>query len=66
MNNNERFNQLLNSCQHPRAVYNGLQALAFAPEEGRLLDMIRSSKDPGKAVEVDIGVIMEFLGGSQP
>lgn len=27
MSNNERFNQLLNSCQTPRAVYNALLAL---------------------------------------
>lgn len=30
MNNNERFNQLLNSCQNPRAVYNALLALGKA------------------------------------
>lgn len=28
MKNNERFNQLLNSCQDPRAVYAALLALA--------------------------------------
>ena len=28
-------------------------------EEMRLIDMIRSSKDPGKALEVAIGVIKE-------
>ena len=27
MTNNERFNAMLNSCQHPRAVYNALYAL---------------------------------------
>lgn len=27
MTNNERFNQLLNSCQNPRAVYSALLAL---------------------------------------
>lgn len=26
--NNERFNAILNSCQHPRAIYNALYALA--------------------------------------
>ena len=30
MTNNERFNQLLNSCQNPRAVYNALLALGKA------------------------------------
>ncbi|MDE7261143.1 MAG: hypothetical protein K2N78_03645 [Oscillospiraceae bacterium] len=28
--NNERFNALLNSCQHPRAVYDTLLAFAEA------------------------------------
>ena len=27
MSNKERFNAMLNSCQHPRAVYAALQAL---------------------------------------
>lgn len=27
MTNNERFNQLLNSCKNPRAVYDALWAL---------------------------------------
>lgn len=27
MDNNERFNQMLNSCQHPRAVYKALSNL---------------------------------------
>lgn len=27
MTNNEKFNQLLNSCQHPPGVYNALWAL---------------------------------------
>lgn len=27
MTNNEKFNQLLNSCQNPRDVYNALWAL---------------------------------------
>ena len=35
-------------------------------DEMRLIGMIRNSKDPGKAVEVAIGVIMEFLGGNRP
>ncbi len=30
MTNNERFNAMLNSCLHPRAVYNALYALAPA------------------------------------
>ena len=30
MNNNERFNALLNSCANPRQVYNALLALAEA------------------------------------
>lgn len=30
MTNNERVNQLLNSCQNPRAVYNALLALGKA------------------------------------
>lgn len=30
-------------------------------EEKRLIDMIRSSKDPGKALQVDIGVIKEAI-----
>ena len=28
MNNNEKFNQLLNECKHPRAVYTALLAYA--------------------------------------
>lgn len=35
MTNNERFNAMLNSCQHPRAVYNALYALAPAISEAR-------------------------------
>lgn len=30
MNNNERFNSLLNRCKHPRRVYAALLALAAA------------------------------------
>ena len=30
MTNNERFNQLLNSCQNPRAIYAALLSLGKA------------------------------------
>ena len=36
MTNNERFNELLNSCQNPRAVYAALLALAKAGTLGKL------------------------------
>ena len=36
MMNNERFNQLLNSCQNPRAVYNTLLALGTTGALDRL------------------------------
>lgn len=35
MTNNERFNAMLNSCQHPWAVYNALYALAPVINESR-------------------------------
>ena len=35
MTNNERFNDLLNSCQNPRAMYNALLALAPVIKEAR-------------------------------
>ena len=31
--NNEKFNAILNSCQHPRAVYDALAAFAEAGKE---------------------------------
>lgn len=36
MNNNEKFCQLLNSCQNPEAVYNALLALAKSGMLGKL------------------------------
>lgn len=41
MTNNERFNTLLNNCQHPRTVYNALYALAPAISEARSAFMDR-------------------------
>lgn len=35
MTNNERFNALLNNCQHPEAMYNALLALAPVIKEAR-------------------------------
>lgn len=42
MNNNERFNALLDSCQNPRAVYAALLALAKAG----ILDRLRKEVRP--------------------
>ena len=58
MTNNERFNAMLNSCQQPKRVYAALLALGGA-DESRLIDMIRNSADPVKALEVAISVIKE-------
>lgn len=33
MTNNEKFNALLNSCQHPQAVYDALLAFAETVKE---------------------------------
>lgn len=41
MTNNERFNAMLNSCQHPQAVYNALYALAPAISKARSAFMDR-------------------------
>lgn len=41
MTNNERFNAMLNSYQHPQAVYNALYALAPAISEARSAFMDR-------------------------
>lgn len=38
MTNNERFNELLNSCENPRAVYVALLALA----RSGMLDKLRA------------------------
>lgn len=51
MTNNEKFNQMLNSCQHPRRVYNALTALAEAPQPEKpniqkLTDYINQQPDP--------------------
>ena len=40
LTNNEKFNQLLNSCANPRAIYNAL--LEFAPF---LKEMVQSEGD---------------------
>jgi hypothetical protein len=42
MTNNEKFNTMLNSCQHPRAVMAALLALASAG----ILDKLREER-PG-------------------
>lgn len=56
MTNNERFNAMLNGCQHPRAVYNVLYALAPAISETRpafpeeaLAELKHMSKDEAAA-----------------
>ena len=62
MTDNKRFNAMLNSCQQPRRVYAALLDLG-GTDECRLIDMIRNSKDPGKAIGVAIEALVEFLGG---
>lgn len=47
MTNNERFNQLLNGCQNPRAVYAALSALA----NNGGLDMLRENVEQKRQEE---------------
>ena len=42
MDNNKKFNQLLNNCQNPRAVYAALLAMAKAGTLGKLREGARS------------------------
>lgn len=44
MSNNERFNQMLNQCKHPRQVYNMLAG--GAPNIQKLCDYINQQPDP--------------------
>lgn len=44
MTNNERFNQLLNSCKNPRAMYDTLLVLGRTG----LLDKLRGLHKPGE------------------
>lgn len=41
------------------------RAVCEINEEARLIEMIHSSTDTGKAVEVAVKVILDFLGSSQ-
>lgn len=51
MDNNERFNQLLNGCQNPRAVYNALLALG---RDGAL-DGLRKATGGGASMKYQQG-----------
>ena len=44
MSNNERFNQMLNQCKHPRRVYNMLAG--GTPNIQKLCDYINQQPDP--------------------
>lgn len=44
MSNNERFNQMLNQCKHPRQVYNMLAG--GAPNIQKLCGYINQQPDP--------------------
>ncbi len=69
ISNRIRFNRLLNSCGNPSDVYHALLALGNAGEtqadranaEERLLDMIRSSADPARALEAAAAIIAEAV-----
>lgn len=50
MSNNERFNQMLNQCKHPRQVYNMLAG--GAPNIQKLCDYINQQPDPQLFMEV--------------
>ncbi len=50
MTNNERFNQMLNQCKHPRQVYNMLAG--GAPNIQKLCDYINQQPDPQLFMEV--------------
>lgn len=71
MSNNERFNQLLNSCQNPRAVYSALQAFAVqdiqpercadTPNFLRLAQELNKFKHPDKAADMLLALAEPLL-----
>lgn len=48
MNNNERFNAMLNGCCHPRAVYAALWALGEREGMDKLLRQYRKAGQKAK------------------
>ena len=57
MNNNEKFNTLLNSCAHSRQIYNAL--LSFAKPS------LQQANDMGKKRQVIIGELLTIFDKSQ-
>lgn len=53
MNNNEQFNKVLNSCAHPRQIYNALVALA---EPG-----VQQANDMGEKHQIVIGELLTLF-----
>ena len=58
MENNERFNLLLNSSRHGRRIYDALSL--FAAEPG-----IQQTNDTGEKREIFVGQLLTFLDEPQ-
>ena len=64
MTNNEKFNQLLNSCKHPRAVYNALSSwadfIAYTNSAIRLRGFFGGSRDFGVFLLAMTNLMLSF------
>lgn len=57
--NNVRFNELLNACQNPRAVYNALLAVALAKPH------IKQADDVSQKCQIIVGEALALLNEPQ-
>lgn len=58
MDNNEKFNQMLNACQNPRRVYGALLSLAGKP-------CVQHTHDVAEKRQILVGELLPLLDESQ-